>query len=490
MPRKQPNKKKLPKSGWINKIRQHSGTPYLFVLVVCIVFGLLIYWVQGNSFRLLTRKSYEKNSTYAGIKSRFVNDRQWHVQSQREYPITENETINYQLSQQIDNIHQTFIDRSKKAKHKFRQKDYSENISYSVTYNRNQLLSISVNTLQKIDGTNYEISTSPQTFDLKTGTLVKLTDIWTDQNYFTNKVMPDLRHLVVKEIQSILPDFTDAQLDQKIIEQNTNNFLIQTDGSIQFEFAPKQFNLSYVSKLIINLQATEYILNIKPAFAKRMFDQATIDLNSPESPKNRGSFCSNHPCVAITFDDGPSYLTNRLLDILRDNNVKATFFILGKNAEGHQDIVKRQINEGHQIGYHGWGHTAFTKLSPTALDDELNHSDAMIKQAGDYTVKLTRPPYGLFNSNVVNQLRNRNQSVIMWSVDPRDWDIKDSPQVYNRVVTATHNGAIILLHDIHPTTIDAVEPIINQLKNSGYYFVTVNTLLGDNLTPGRVYYKR
>lgn len=471
---------------WLGKITKRLNTPYFFIILSCAIFAILIYFFQEDGLRLANRRAYQKHSAYAGIQSNFVVEQEWHLKSQREYPITPNQATNQQLAQKIDNIHQAYLKQLKTSAQKL---SYKENTSFSVTYHRHNLLSISINAVQEAESGVASIITAPQTFDLTTGEVLKLSDVFTNPDYIDQRIMPELRRLVTQRIQQIKPDFNATELNQKLTAELVDNFLIHTDGNLQFEFMPGQFDSHHISKLVINLPATNYLSIIKPELRNRMFDQATIDLNSPESPQNRASFCAKNPCVALTFDDGPSQHTNRLLDILKTHNAKATFFVLGKNAEGHPDIVKRQIEEGHQIGYHGWNHTALNKLNPDQLNDELNRTDQILR-THNYAPKFTRPPYGMINQKSIDVLRDRGQDIALWSVDPRDWDIKDSDQIYSRVITANHNGAIILLHDIYPATIDSVEPIIKYLQDSGYSLVTVNTLLGDLPPSGSVYRKR
>lgn len=186
--------------------------------------------------------------------------------------------------------------------------------------------------------------------------------------------------------------------------------------------------------------------------------------------------------IAITFDDGPhETLTPKLLDILEENGVVATFFMLGQNAEKYPDIVKRAYDEGHEIGTHSWDHRdSWPKLSTDDRLDQYTKANDAIQAATGLRTLIDRPPYGAMQEEMAAQI-GREQ--IIWSVDPEDWKYRDADEVYDRVIDGTDNGGyvrdggIILSHDIHATTVEAFARIIPKLKDEGYTFVTVTQLM-------------
>jgi peptidoglycan/xylan/chitin deacetylase (PgdA/CDA1 family) len=190
----------------------------------------------------------------------------------------------------------------------------------------------------------------------------------------------------------------------------------------------------------------------------------------------------NDKVIALTFDDGPHpENTPRLLDILKKNDVVATFFMVGTNAEEYPDIVKRVYDEGHEIGTHSWNHAKLTDLTlDEVMVDQYGRANDAIEAATGLRALIDRPPYGAMTEDLAEQI-GREQ--ILWSVDPEDWKYKDADTVYDHVVNGSSNGgyvkdgAIILSHDIHSTTIDAYERIIPALKAEGYKFVTVTQMM-------------
>jgi len=187
----------------------------------------------------------------------------------------------------------------------------------------------------------------------------------------------------------------------------------------------------------------------------------------------------DQPYVALTFDDGPhKTLTPKLLDILKSRNVKATFYVIGRNVERYPEIAKRIVAEGHEIANHTWSHPYLTKLSDSGMISEVKKTDAIIYETTGVRPTNLRPPYGAMNSRVRSTIYNNfDYPLIMWSVDPLDWKRPGSSVVTRRLVDGATNGGILLAHDIHPGTITAMPATIDQLIARGYQFATVQQLI-------------
>ena len=178
--------------------------------------------------------------------------------------------------------------------------------------------------------------------------------------------------------------------------------------------------------------------------------------------------------VAITFDDGPGPYTNRLLDGLAQRGVKATFFMVGSNVARYPDTVARMYREGHQLANHSYDHSDFTGLSDSGVRSQISKTnDLLSKAAGKGSVYMVRAPYGSTNARVRSLV---GAPLVYWSVDPQDWKYRNATTVKNAVVNNAHDGAIILLHDIHSTSVDGALAAIDVLQDKGYEFVTVAEL--------------
>jgi len=191
--------------------------------------------------------------------------------------------------------------------------------------------------------------------------------------------------------------------------------------------------------------------------------------------------------VAITFDDGPDeYFTPQVLDILKEYNVKATFFIVGSLASKNKDVLKRIDQEGHVVASHGWSHSNFTKISDKKIIQELQKTNELIEEVIGKPTSLFRLPYGAFNKRVLNTVAKQGYHNIYWSIDPRDWSGISSKEILDNIKKNLEPGAIILLHSSGskksiPNTVKALPQIIEYLQEQGYEIVTIPELLEDYL---------
>lgn len=193
--------------------------------------------------------------------------------------------------------------------------------------------------------------------------------------------------------------------------------------------------------------------------------------------------------IALTFDDGPhSTLTPQLLDILKNEGVKATFYLVGNRCEGQPELVKRIYDEGHAIGSHTYSHKDLSKSSFQTRMSELNKPVDIIVGITGQRPTTMRPPYGAYNNNTKQEA---GMPIILWSIDTLDWKYRNADRVYNSVVTKAKDGDIVLMHDIHATTISAAARIVPKLKEMGFTLVTVDELIAarGQAVNGQVYTK-
>lgn len=185
------------------------------------------------------------------------------------------------------------------------------------------------------------------------------------------------------------------------------------------------------------------------------------------------------PYIALTFDDGPhATLTPKLLDILKERGIKVTFFVIGQNVAANPAILQRAVAEGHEIGNHSWNHQAFTKGGGSGVAVQVNQTNAAIENAIGKKPALVRPPYGATNASITKKLNEEyGLKVVMWDVDPLDWKYHDSERVKNEILKYTKPGSIVLSHDIHATTVNAMPATLDALIAKGFKFVTVSELI-------------
>ncbi|HRJ72414.1 MAG TPA: polysaccharide deacetylase family protein [Terrimicrobiaceae bacterium] len=209
---------------------------------------------------------------------------------------------------------------------------------------------------------------------------------------------------------------------------------------------------------------------------------ASLPQSPAPSAPSRHSYNScnvDGPYIAITFDDGPhAQLTPKLLDMLKERNIKATFFVVGQCAAEYPDIMKRMAAEGHEVANHSWSHPALTKLGADGVRKQIENTNNAIMQTAGVKPTLMRPPYGATSATLNKRFaEDYGLKVILWSVDPLDWKNRSAPVVRDRIVKGAHPGAIILAHDIHASTVAAMPDTFDILLSKGYKFVTVSELL-------------
>ena len=199
------------------------------------------------------------------------------------------------------------------------------------------------------------------------------------------------------------------------------------------------------------------------------------EIQQKESVEESG--VKEKPSIAITFDDGPSSrYTGRLLDGLKERNVKASFFLIGENAEENPELVERIYKEGHLIGNHTYSHIQMTHLSEEAAVREIEKTDQVISAITGEHVAYMRPPFGAWQRELEIKME---VLPVLWSVDPLDWTTENVDEIVSKVVTEVEEGDIILLHDCYASSVEAALRIVDILQKEGYEFVTVDRLLID-----------
>ncbi|MBY5033741.1 polysaccharide deacetylase family protein [Streptococcus gallolyticus] len=225
-----------------------------------------------------------------------------------------------------------------------------------------------------------------------------------------------------------------------------------------------------------------------------LYDEIKVDYLTETDKKEYEAYLAeqeakkNQLRIAITFDDGPSpETTPQVLDLLKKYKVKATFFVLGKNIAGNEAILKRMQAEGHEIANHSWNHPQLTKLAADQIKQEIEDTQSAIQAVTGQRPTSYRPPYGAVNQAVQAVT---NLPAIYWTVDTLDWKSKNPAAILGEVKAHTQAGSIILMHDIHPTTVASLDSVLAYLTGQGYSFARVDELLGKNINPQYVYYSQ
>ena len=453
--------------------------PFLILLFSAGLFG--IYFLNQSHSRQTTAPSDEKyyfaDSKYSGIRSKFVTRDNKREKVSIEYPITENEKINRLISESIDKIDRDFQNTVLLAT--VFDKPMTETIGYQVTHNTSEALSIVVNIKQDMNGAHPASMTQFWTFDKKSGEVVGLADFTEQSDEAAEAIISAAKNSISQTIKQ--RQQPEIDLNEIINKEALSNFIITNNGNAlawplgQASLLPSSYGeltitvpISSVSKYLQNPTARKLANIPKPPEPK------PAPAPAPAAPTPAPT--TGNKVIALTFDDGPGPYTEKLLDILDKYDAKATFFLIGSKVSGQASVVRNIQARGHQLGNHSWSHPELPKLSVDQIAGEIDRTNEAIRQATGVKPSILRPPYGAVNGVVLEQLRLRNMSSILWSVDTRDWADRNSQIVCSRAVAGARPGAVILMHDIHQTSVNAVPCILSSLKQQGYSFVTIQRL--------------
>lgn len=188
-----------------------------------------------------------------------------------------------------------------------------------------------------------------------------------------------------------------------------------------------------------------------------------------------GPVNADQPVVALTFDDGPnSRYTPQILDILYEQQVAATFFLLGEKMDGNELLIREIAASGHEIGSHTFSHPDLTALDSPEIQKEIRQTDEALKKIlPDYSIRYVRPPYGRYTEKVQAAI---DRPLMLWTIDSLDWEDSDAEKIYTAVVDQIEDGDIVVFHDDNEETVKALSKIIAELKKRGFQFATVSQL--------------
>jgi peptidoglycan-N-acetylglucosamine deacetylase len=235
-------------------------------------------------------------------------------------------------------------------------------------------------------------------------------------------------------------------------------------------------------------ETTLLTLNIADQSVQNLREPLPLSLSDLRN-KYHSTFLMNGPTtrreIALTFDDAPDTIfTPKVLDVLKQKGVKATFFVVGHRVEAYPHIVKRIVREGHTIGNHSYNHANFLKLKNDEFRSQIIKTDKLIGKFTGFTPNIVRPPYGNINEGQIQWLATKHKKIINWDVDSIDWKGLNADQIVTNVLSHAHPGAIVLQHSGTGSggelsgTVNALPKIIDELENKGFKLVTIPELLG------------
>lgn len=420
------------RKGIIKKRRRKNKMKKFFsVLIGLIVVAMII--IAGRTFfesqKELSVKRTAKDGTALQVAEKTIEDKDsYYAEVER---LNTQTSIDEPVNAYIDSVLMDFIDEQPTDKKvaKYKRAALTNTIdSYKVNDN---IYGIRVTTnLKKVDSEDYNTIIKTFNYDKETGEEVTLGNLF-KKGY--EDVVGSYDQLLLKS-QSML--LYNGQENKEVQYNSLKDFTIR--------------NVLLADNL--KMSQEEY---------DEMF---------------KGKIDPDQKMIAITFDDGPHPTnTQKILDALEKYGGRATFFMLGQNAQEYPDAVKAVYESGSEIGIHTWNHPQLTKLSSDKILKQVQDTSDVIYELTGYRPKIVRPPYGAINDTVKTTLKD--YPLICWNIDSEDWKSKDENVFVPRVMKDVSDGDIVLLHDIHNTTVPGAEKIIKQLTEQGYQLVTVSELL-------------
>ena len=241
----------------------------------------------------------------------------------------------------------------------------------------------------------------------------------------------------------------------------------------------KASKASYVDSAAVYGKKNTYVIRVLSSSGKKSKNSNTASLYAVNP---------NKKMVALTYDDGPYRpVTESILNTLKANGARATFFVVGSRLSTYSDCLKKEAEQGCEIGCHTYNHTTLTKASDATIKSEITKTNDLIKKYTGQSPRLVRAPGGSVNSHVKEVVP---YPLINWSVDTRDWSNRSSSVTYSNFKKSVRDGSIVLMHDLYPSTAEATKSVVSYLKQNGYQIVTVSEMMdakGIRITKGNLY---
>ena len=391
------------------------------------MFLMIIFLVCGCSNNKSTESYINSEDEYVAIN----------------YPITNINVLDDAISSYVNRIYYNFKN--------MKSSNIPElNISYTYKEINENIINVSLQT---------EIITDKTINKIKTFTYNK-----TNDKFLTMEdLVQDLDGLDYEVKKELLEKYQDADMDY--LSNVSYDYFTIDDENLTLYFNPAEIKSKHneLIYLDIPLDSLKLLIDI----------DKTEDNDIYLSIKKR-NVSLDDKVVALTFDDGPSKYTNKILDVLKKYDACGTFFLIGNKVDFYGDVLKRMLLEGSEIGNHSYDHKLLTRLSKADFQKEISKTQDAIKKVTGFTPTLFRPTYGGY-TNILKSYTDLK--FVLWDVDSRDWQVKTKDKIIKNILPNVKSGSIILMHDNHEYSLNALEDVLKSLKSQGYKFVTVSELL-------------
>lgn len=361
-------------------------------------------------------------------------------------------SINYPVTNIgiLDDSISTYVNKNYN-KFKCTKKNSCEfNVSYTYNELNDYIINISLSTFINSDKKVNKIKTF--TYNKKTKKFLTMEDI-----------VKDLDVLDYDIKKALLEKYREA--DMEFLSNINYDYFTIDDENLTIYFNPAEVGVkdSNIIYLDIPLDSLDLLV-----------DTYSNDVNDSYINLKKRDIDMNSKVVALSFDDGPSKYTDKILNILSKHNACATFFVVGNKVPFYDGVLNKMIKNGNEIGNHSYSHKWLNKLSENDFKNEILKAQEAIKDTTGFLPTLFRPTYGGYSDRLK---KYTDLTFVLWDVDSRDWKVKNTDKIYNNIISNVKNGSIVLMHDNHEYAVNSLDRVLSQLESDGYEFVTVSELL-------------
>ncbi len=349
------------------------------------------------------------------------------------------------------------------------------NINYSYSIKDN-LYSIYIRSYYYINDTTYHRNDMIIYYDVLLNKEINSNEIITNNMFY--EVIRNTCYDYLLSNKDKYKIYDNEIVNKRLVADSSNYKLINfNEDNIQIVFEPNSVS-EYDNEIVIDIKYNKIINYLNSKYFS--IEDTVIDVDTNNVVRNyerirESKRFENKKLIALTFDDGPAYSkTDKLITELEKRDARVTFFMLGELAIRQKDLVKKVYSMGHTIGSHTYDHKNLKKLDNEKLTFEIEYTNEILKDIIGEDIRFIRPPYGSYNQDILN---NTNMAFILWNVDTLDWKYRNAEKVRDYIVKTAKDGDIILLHDIHSTSVDGAIMAIDILKEQGYEFVSLDELL-------------
>lgn len=407
----------------------------------------------------------EEQSSFQGVRivTDISNDAK--IPFTIQYPLTEYETFNDTVLTYINDAKDYYINKMR-LQQNVHESTGELTISLQ-TFAHQHYYSFVLTNKTILSNTEHETTITTFLIDNKTGETFNMQTMLNQDETSLKTFANHVQSQIAKN-----PEFKDALNKDKLDAATQPKWDLFKRVALKEDALILYFDEGEIANATAGLPTVEIPLSsINPLLAADF--QIAMETEDTTAPKQNTD--ATHKRIALTFDDGPHpEVTKQILELLQKYNAKATFFMIGSRVQHYPNLAREVRDAGHEIGNHTWTHPVLTKMSAAAIKKEYESTEQAIKAATGQPSAFFRPPYGAINDSVRALIQRES---VNWTIDTLDWKHRDSTKLLPMVQKTLHNNAIVLMHDIHQSTADGLEPVLQYLQSEGYEFVTVSEVL-------------